>query len=328
MSLQISANPSRLCLYHATDNFPNLGNKPIARKKMPKNVRKKNEMSRKAQIRIKAAANWMLFLSRERNAYHQNKKVDNQFSVSFVTLHLPSKQMHSHSEITKRCLNIFIMYLRRKHNVKNYIWRAEIQKNGNIHYHLVIDQWIHYLAIRKYWCNALATLGYLSAYANTYKNMSFKEYRQWRHREGLLDEKKIKKAFDFGTQSAWLSPNCTDVHKCRDIRKLAAYIGKYISKDFDQEKTGPYADSLAEMTGRLWYCSTSLSRLGNLKMPPSQKNISFFKMLQKTKGCISLVFEWSSLVFFNIKSLPFALQSWLNSLFYVHAVRTGYILPN
>ena len=78
--------------------------------------------------------------------YEENMK---KFGTSsrlpvFVTLTLPSVQRHEDNVIKQQILKPFIEELKERYGVKYYFWKAEIQENGNIHFHLIIDHYIHY----------------------------------------------------------------------------------------------------------------------------------------------------------------------------------------
>ena len=73
------------------------------------------------------------------------------FKMAFITLSLSSTQIHSDNEIKEKCLNQFLIEIRKRYRVKNYIWRAEKQKNGNIHFHVVIDKFIAWSELRDRW---------------------------------------------------------------------------------------------------------------------------------------------------------------------------------
>lgn len=76
----------------------------------------------------------------------------------FITLTLPAAQQRaageSDREIKRKCLNTFTQRLRRRGIW--YVWKAEPQKNGNIHFHLVIDQYYKKEDLQRDWNNILA----------------------------------------------------------------------------------------------------------------------------------------------------------------------------
>lgn len=84
--------------------------------------------------------------------------------LRFVTLTLSAQQIHSDSEIKKKCLFPFLQLLRDRYGVKNYIWKAEKQKNGNIHFHLILDKYISNRNLQMYWNRYQENLLYISRF--------------------------------------------------------------------------------------------------------------------------------------------------------------------
>lgn len=329
MAQMVSINPTRMAIYYqaCNDNIVNNNQTPRV---MPSNSRKPTAgMSKKAKQRLRVALNWLVSCSAKRNVQIPNGTIVSNFQVSFITLTLPTKQMHTHKEIKARCLNLFLQKLRIKFGVKNYVWKAELQKNGNIHFHLSIDKPIHYMIIRRFWNEAIAKLGYITAYAKTYIGMSFEEYCYWQRQKGHTDPIKLRKAYNFGVNSIWSNPNTTDVRSVKNVDNWASYMAKYMAKDpANKDKKGIIADSLNELVGRVWYCSTSLSALGSLKFEFTfnfQKIINKFK---RSKKVLDLQFDFCRLFFFQIKSLSAELRNFLREELLTYAMKSGYCFPS
>lgn len=298
--------------------------KPIAN-----NKRSGSGLSAKGQRRIRKAINWLTYLSSKRNVQFKRGKVIRGFSVGFITLTLPAKQMHSHKEIKQKCLNLFLVNLRKNFNVHNYLWKAELQKNGNIHFHLTIDKFIHFGAIRKYWNLALSKLGYISDYKRIFEGMSFAEYKYWRKQNGEIDNDKIKKAYNFGVASNWSNPNTTDVHSVKKVRNLASYLSKYLAKPVnDEQKDGIIKDSEDSFSGRVWYCSQSLSALGTVVVNFNRENLEIFNRLRAAKTSNWLKFEWAECIYFKISKLPAMLQNFLRQQLVSRAIDINYQFPS
>jgi hypothetical protein len=79
------------------------------------------------------------------------KNARNGYLATFVTLTLPYRQLHTDTEITKYCLNAFFAYARKYFHVKYFIWKKELQKNGNLHYHIMCDRYIDHEYLRRAW---------------------------------------------------------------------------------------------------------------------------------------------------------------------------------
>ena len=154
--------------------------------------------------------------------------------TSFLTLTLPSAQIHDDKEIINTCLNSMLNELRKWHNVQNYIWRAELQKNGNIHFHILTDRFIPWYDARNRWNRIVNKLGYVDRF-----------HEKHGHR----------------------TPNSTDIHSTRQVKNLKAYLVKYMVKD----EPPPLTDENANLkdrkqTGRVWSCNHELSQTRGLNL--------------------------------------------------------------
>ena len=61
-------------------------------------------------------------------------------------------------------LSQFIDKLKENHQIEHLFWRAEKQENGNIHFHIITDKYIHKDAITKYWNWILKKEGYIDLF--------------------------------------------------------------------------------------------------------------------------------------------------------------------
>lgn len=219
----LSATANGICCYRryfSPEKGDYLKPRKSDKRKMPENNRDK--FSKKSAKNLKVKINALL--------YSVDKKIlltgDNRHKVVFVTLTLPAKQRHSDVEIKSKCLNQLLTELRDKYGVTLYVWKAERQKNGNLHFHLLVNRYIPAMELRDSWNRILSKLGYID---------------------------------DFEVKHGHRSPNSTDVHSLykdkrtgKRIGSVVAYMAKYMSKK----------DEVIE--GRYWYASASLSKLGKL----------------------------------------------------------------
>lgn len=182
----------------------------------------------------------------------------NQVYPTFVTLTLPAKQMHCDNDIKQEIFNPFMKEMVRNWNVKCYVWVAETQKNGNLHFHVLMDRAIPALRLRQIWNKHLNKMPF--EYVNCYSRVQKYIYRRgfvFREemleqrlvkererakaekrrldRKGLLEirkkeEKRQKEAYEKGVKNDWRDPNSTDIHAIHNIKKLTAYVCKYFTK--------------------------------------------------------------------------------------------------
>src|SRR5690606_39568338 len=86
------------------------------------------------------AINTLLAISTEKEVFNHRLGSTYKFRLSFITLTLPSPQGSiSDKEIKRGPLRMFIQKMGRRYGMYNYVWKAEKQKNGNIHFHITTD---------------------------------------------------------------------------------------------------------------------------------------------------------------------------------------------
>lgn len=156
------------------------------------------KISPEAAKSIRGKIDWFLALTPTKTFLHPTFKKVYPFKVVFVTLTLSSKQIHSDQDLKQQLLNQFLVEARKKWRVKNYLWRAESQENGNIHFHLLLDKYVHWSSLRTTWNRIQNKLGYIDRFEE-----------QHGHRDA----------------------NSTDVHSVKKVQKLARYFAKYLAKD-------------------------------------------------------------------------------------------------
>lgn len=335
--LKISLTPTSITKYYTIGDAErfrkSLEPKQLKLKKVKSSLEKANEAKKKnnpelsfrSRKRIRNAVNWLSLLSAPRVSKYQKTKVKSNFRIGFWTLTLPCKQMHDHSEIKSKCLNNFLTVMRQKHNMHNYIWVAELQANGNIHFHITTDIYVHYREIRKIWNQSIELLGYISEYSKVFAGMSFKDYKYWRNQNSSAGKKSIGLAYNHGQVTEWKDPNTTDVKSVRHVKELASYLSKYLSKgNEDESKTGIYADSLRSFTGRRWFLSQSLSKLGTVKIDCTMRVRAIFDKFNSLKDAFRVERDFIQMVFFKIGTIPKLLKEFLRQELVSHAIRSGY----
>jgi hypothetical protein len=121
-------------------------------------------MSDRSARRLGSALNWMILFSTEKKVHSIKEKRDFKFRIGFITLTLSDTQKHTDHEIKQHMLAPFLKWLERSHNCQSYIWKAESQDNGNIHFHITVNQFVHWKSIRAKWNRLLANHGYCKVF--------------------------------------------------------------------------------------------------------------------------------------------------------------------
>jgi hypothetical protein len=88
--------------------------------------------------------------------------------LSFCTLTVSDTTLIDHSRAYAELLAPFLQWLRDTKGVKAYVWKAELQKRLQIHYHIVFPDFIHHREIRKKWNHLQHKAGILTNFAKEY----------------------------------------------------------------------------------------------------------------------------------------------------------------
>lgn len=224
-----------------------------------------NDLSLTSKKEIIKRVKWINEIGEIKN--YKTKKGDIiQYKSSMITLTLPKKVEIEPAEITKVALNNFITLLRKVSGMNNYVWKLELQKNGNVHYHIITDVEIDFFYIKKIWNNSLNLLGIIDDYSSEQRKIKFSDYEQKRINEfkkykkiGKLSptqiKNEIKRTWEIGQKTQWREPNTVNVKRIQLDYNIAGYIAKYISKD---EKN---SEIKGRKIGRLWSSSSNLSKI-------------------------------------------------------------------
>lgn len=187
------------------------------------------EITNHSSKRLKKTIDILLQLSPERMVYNSVIERLVSHTVAFITLTISAKERHlTPMEGHKLLLSKWLLRMKRKAGMTTYIWKAEYQKNGQLHYHITTPSWIPYYTIRDEWNNICSKAGFLTEY----------------HKEhpGKM-------------------PNSTDVHKVYKIKNIQSYLVKYMSK---KNENRPVVDPLDKdenkKYGKVWDCSMNLKQ--------------------------------------------------------------------
>lgn len=219
-------------------------------------------LSKAAKKRLTLAIEYFLLLNKPDTGKTGNTGRHYKNKITFITLTLPSKQIHTDNEIKSKCLNQFLIELSKYHKVSQYVWRSEYQKNGNIHFHILTNRYIFWNDIRNRWNRIINKLGYVDRYRD-----NLKEYHKngFQVRADLLKTwplEQQKKAYAEGLKTDFHNPNSIDIHKIDNISQIQKYLTKYLTKE--EQSKQPNLNSQSEELkgiGRTWGASIILSNI-------------------------------------------------------------------
>jgi hypothetical protein len=246
--------------------------KPIEQQQSFLNSSRKagGNVSIQAKRKISKAIEYLVTTSTEKKVKEKIYGKTITFKCAFVTLTLPSKQAHPDTEIINKCLNSLLIELTKYHCVKNYIWRAEKQQNGNIHFHILIDKFVAWYELRNRWNRIVNKLGYTDR---------FKE------------------------KHGHKTPNSTDIHSTRKIKNLKAYLAKYLTKQTDStDNTKCENESKFPPSGRIWGCNHALSKTRGLNLIIDSEIDSELRKITERSDCRKYEGNYFTVYFFDFKS--------------------------
>jgi hypothetical protein len=146
--------------------------------------------------RIRRTVDILLQKSPKKIVYNPITLKTQELRLSFITLTISDRELINHREAYEKGLSPFLLWLRRK-GIKDYIWKAELQDRGQIHYHITTNQFLRYDQIKDEWNRLQRKAGWL---------------------EG------------FKARQGHYHPNSTDIHAVGKIDRLDLYLAKYLSK--------------------------------------------------------------------------------------------------
>lgn len=163
------------------------------RSAIPISNKQKSTISNKASKRLESTIYLLCQSATTKRVWDKDWQKWFSFKINFITLTLPSPQIHADTDIYHRIFKPFVRWWRAKNPNLLYIWKAEKQDNGNIHFHITTNSFIHWRTLRTHWNKCCDSLGYCQRYTGN-------------------------------------DPNSTDVHSVRNIRSLPKYLASYMTK--------------------------------------------------------------------------------------------------
>lgn len=206
--------------------------------------------------------------------------------LMFVTLTLPATQAHDDIFITKRIFGAFLDKCRKNGMLHNYFWRAEKQKNGNIHYHLLTDTYCSQSHIRRHWYAVLRKFDYMQRYTTKFSSMTLSDYSTQPYNRDLPFHQ-VSARYVKGNRCKWSEPPCVNVSYANTTGAVSRYLSKYVGK----------SESGSEniVKGRVWGASDSVREACKI-LTSDQELLSFwFNYSQQVLRSELLEFEYFDL---------------------------------
>jgi hypothetical protein len=193
----LSIGNSTVVFYNKmTKESDNVGKSINSRQNLTKSYKSKHLTPKSKKQINKIVFHWSMCVEQIKEAKKKNNKIKRR-SLAMITLTLPAKQILSDSECNKQYLSPFLNRLKKIRPNIHYLWVCEKQKNGNIHYHLIVDLFVEKTWIREVWNSILSGKPEMEQF-----------YKKFNRR----------------------NPPSTEVDTLKKIHSAGAYITKYITK--------------------------------------------------------------------------------------------------
>lgn len=153
-----------------------------------------------------------------------------KFTLQTLTMIAPATDTNA-----VKCLNKYLTVLRKK-GAFNYIWVAEKQTNGNIHFHMVCDKKFKIAEINSLWIIQQIKSGIVNHKSAQKLMLDYGVTFYDVHNSGF-----------YGIAQQYLNP--VDVANVNTMEYLSAYLTKYITKNE------------TKLSCAMWHCSRNVSRL-------------------------------------------------------------------
>lgn len=157
----LSFSPSRACLYRIPEHWIVHGRSNSSRgTRIKKATAEEKERAARARVigRYWTAIGYLWLRTRKTKVELCDGRIVN-FRQGFMTLTLPGVATADHKAIKRKVLDPFFTYARNVLGLRDYVWTAELQKRGEIHFHVLLNQFLDKGRIRKAWNDACARSG-------------------------------------------------------------------------------------------------------------------------------------------------------------------------
>lgn len=261
------------------------------------------EISPNSARNLRQKIDFLYYYSNKRRVKTYSGKVISNFKVLFLTLTIPSKQIHNTGMIITNILDPFLQICRQRLKMQNYVWRLEFQANGNAHFHILTDTYVDYYFAKKHWNRCLNNLGYIDAYRAKMEALSYNDYCQMYGKDykgNKVSNQVLFKRYNAGKSSNWKNPNSVDVKSIRSSKEISFYISKYFSKKAKSSKCNKLDNEENSFALRLCYWSRSLSRLKTESMPFDFYEADLVEMLEADKSVIRCVYDYCVVYYFDV----------------------------
>jgi len=140
----------------ACPDYKRSAHTPLNRTKLIRNG-SPGELSINARMKIKSAIRWLIASSDAKEVYEKKHKKKVKYLVSAATLTFADNMQDDNK--ARQILSKWLEMASYRWDAKQWVWKAEAQERGAIHFHLVFNVYIPYAELNFTWNRALTKAG-------------------------------------------------------------------------------------------------------------------------------------------------------------------------
>ena len=153
-------------------DFENVARKISEYQKKPTNMKYTGTLSKSGEKKIRRSIYvWLMSLYCKKHSLKHIKQSLEMYPT-FITLTMSDEYRDDDKNIKNKILKNFLYNLKYVCNYKYYFWRAEKQQNGRIHFHLIIDKYVHYSKVQEIWNKLQYKNNYMQKYLKVHGNIN------------------------------------------------------------------------------------------------------------------------------------------------------------
>lgn len=170
---QIIFKPDCLLLYNAGGR----GNRDLVKEQEDLSAARKKrytgDLSPSAQKNLVRGFDNLMTVSKRKPVFNRYIKTQVAFQLGMITLTLPNSRRFKSKEMNARLLKRFLQRIEdystlRLRKKLLYVWKLELQEKGQLHWHIIVNQFIPYELINKWWNYLLKDTGMTAEYYRSY----------------------------------------------------------------------------------------------------------------------------------------------------------------
>lgn len=202
-------------------------------------------LSRSAASKMKRAIEYISLIAQPKTVINHAKGYEFTFKLSFITLTLSDDQKHPDSYIKNKMLKAFIDGMRRRYPALSYVWKAETQNNGRLHFHIITDHFIPSSYINYRWNKIQWNHGYLHKYLN---------------------------------KNNHLNAPSAEIRKVKNDKDLAKYMRKYMLKNIEKITVPELHQKIDSLKNKIAFCQDQI-----IQQKMSMDLIPLYRKLNEAK---------------------------------------------